>query len=103
MRTTTARMMITTMRTRPTMQRRTEKGRMADGSNEEEDEVNNPSLSPNRHDEEEQEEEEDQSTPKTSKVNVVPNAADAPKTSRDDDDPMPLMPPLSVEGRVLTK
>jgi hypothetical protein len=59
---------------------------VADESKEEED-VNKPSLSPNRRDEEEEKEEEEQSTPKTSKVDVDPNAAYAPKTSEDDDDP----------------
>jgi hypothetical protein len=62
------------------------KGAVADESKDKED-VNNPSLSPNRRDEEEEEEEEEQSTPKTSKVDVDPNAAYAPKTSKDDDDP----------------
>jgi hypothetical protein len=44
-------------------------------------------LSPNKRDEEKEEEEEEQSTSKTSKVDVVPNAAYAPKTYMDDDGP----------------
>jgi hypothetical protein len=59
---------------------------VADESKEEED-GNNPCLSPNRCDEEEEEEEEEQVTPKTSKVEVDPDAADVPKTSTEDDDP----------------
>jgi hypothetical protein len=70
---------------------------VADESKEEED-VNNPSLSPNRRHEEEEEEEEEQLTPKTSKVDVDPNAADAPKTSRDDDDRDAAHAPI-VRGR----
>jgi hypothetical protein len=76
---------------------RDRKGAVADESKEEED-VNNPSLSPNRRDEEEEEEEEEQSTPKTSKVDVDPNAAYAPKTSKDDDDPDSAHSPI-VRGR----
>jgi hypothetical protein len=64
----------------------------------EEEDVNNPSLSPNRRDEEEEEEEEEQSTPKTFKVDVDPNAAYAPKTSKDDDDPDSAHSPI-VRGR----
>ena len=70
---------------------------MADDSKEEED-GNNPCLSPNRRDEEEEKEEEEQSTPKTSKVDVDPDAADAPKTSTDDDDPDAAHSPI-VRGR----
>jgi hypothetical protein len=70
---------------------------VADESKEEED-VNNPSLSPNRRDEEDEEEEEQQSTPKTSKVDVDPNAAYAPKTSTDDDNPDAAHAPI-VRGR----
>jgi hypothetical protein len=76
---------------------RDRKGAVADESKEEED-VNNPSLSPNRRDEEEEEEEEEQSTPKTSKVDVDPNTAYAPKTSTDDDDPDAAHSPI-VRGR----
>jgi hypothetical protein len=76
---------------------RDRKGAVADESKEEE-EVNNPSLSPNRRDEEVEEEEEEQSTPKTSKVNVDPNAAYAPKTSTNDDDPDSAHSPI-VCGR----
>jgi hypothetical protein len=76
---------------------RDRKRAVADESKEEED-VNNPSLSPNRRDEEEEEEEEEQSNPKTSKVDVDPNAAYAPKTSTDDDDPDVAHAPI-VRGR----
>jgi hypothetical protein len=76
---------------------RDRKGAVADESKEEED-VHNPILSPNRRDEEEEEEEEEQSTPKTSKVDVDPNAAYAPKTSTDDDDPDASHAPI-VRGR----
>jgi hypothetical protein len=78
---------------------RDRKGAVADKSKEEED-VNNPSLSPNRRDEdeEEEEEEEEQSTLKTSKVDVDPNAAYAPKTSTDDDDPDAAHAPI-LRGR----
>ena len=72
------------------------KEEVADKSKEEED-VNNPSLSPNRRRDEEEEEEE-QSTPKTSKMDVDPNAAYAPKTSKDDDDPYSAHSPI-VRGR----
>jgi hypothetical protein len=76
---------------------RDRKGVVADEFKEEE-EVNNPSLFPNRHDEEEEEEEEEQLTPKTSKVDVNPNAAYAPKISTDDDDPNAAHSPI-VRGR----
>jgi hypothetical protein len=76
---------------------RDRKGEVADESKEEED-GNNPCLSPNRRDEEEEKEEEEQSTPKTSKVDVDPDAADAPKTSTDDDDPDAAHAPI-VLGR----
>jgi hypothetical protein len=76
---------------------RDRKGAVADESKEEED-VNNHSLSPNRRDEEEEEEEEEQSTPKTSKINLNPNAAYALKTSKDDDDPDSAHSPI-VRGR----
>jgi hypothetical protein len=55
------------------------------------------SLSPNRRRDEEEEEEE-QSTPKTSKIDVDPNAAYAPKTSKNDDDPYSAHSPI-VRGR----
>jgi hypothetical protein len=49
-------------------------------------------------DEEEEEEEEEQSTPKTSQIDLNPNAAYAPKTSKDDDDPDSAHSPI-VRGR----
>jgi hypothetical protein len=71
---------------------RDRKGVVADESKEEED-VNNPSLSPNRQRDEEEEEEE-QSTPKTSKIDVDPNAAYASKTCKNDDDPYSAHSPI---------